>query len=186
MSQNNNKYKDGPSHFGMISIINHWLVAALVIAMLALGLSLEFADLGSQKRNVMSLHKSLGAIVLIFGTWRVLWRIFNGFPSRNFHIRKWQHSTADMVHILLLCALIIMPLSGYIMTEAGGRPVNVFMLFSLPPIPDSRHLKEITETVHSICAYSICGLLLLHIGGALKHQLVDKLPIFQRIFGARP
>lgn len=179
----NSKYKDSPTSFGYISVVNHWLIAVLVITMLILGLSLEFADLGSQKRNVLSLHKSLGALVLIFGTWRVLWRTFHGFPSRDFEIKKWQESAAKFTHILLLLSMIIMPFSGYIMTEAGGRPVNVFMLFSLPPIPDSRYLKEIAELTHTICAYSICGLLIAHIGGALKHQFKDKLPMLQRISG---
>ncbi|MCF2947831.1 cytochrome b [Paraglaciecola aquimarina] len=175
------KYKDNPNSYGYISVINHWLIAVLVIVMLFLGLSLEFADLGSQKRNMLSLHKSLGAIVLILGTWRVLWRVFNGFPARNFAIKHWQQNAAKFTHILLLLSLIIMPLSGYVMTEAAGRPVNVFMLFSLPPIPDSRYLKEVAELIHSICAYSICGLLIAHIGGALCHQIVDKKPILKRM-----
>jgi cytochrome b561 len=177
------QYKDSPTSFGYISVINHWLIAMLVITMLILGLSLEYADLGSQKRNVLSLHKSIGALVLIFACWRVLWRVFNGFPARNFTIKQWQSNAAKITHILLLISIIIMPLSGYIMTEAGGRPVNVFMLFSLPPIPDSRYLKEVAELVHTICAYGICGLLTAHIFGALSHQFKDKLPTFQRIFG---
>ncbi|MGJ8679775.1 cytochrome b [Paraglaciecola sp.] len=179
----NSKYQDNQTSYGYISVINHWLIAALVILMLILGLSLEFADLGSLKRNVLSLHKSLGALVLIFGAWRVLWRLFNGFPSHNFAIKPWQKGAAKFTHILLLLSIIIMPFSGYIMTEAAGRPVNVFMLFSLPPIPDSRSLKEAAQLVHTLCAYTLCGLLLAHVMGALVHQFKDKLPMLQRMLG---
>lgn len=73
----------------------------------------------------MGWHKALGVFVLGFGLWRVGWRMVQGFAAESEKMPPWQRSVARAVHVLLLAAIVLMPLSGILMTVAGGRGQGV-------------------------------------------------------------
>jgi cytochrome b561 len=77
---------------------------------------------------------------------------------------------------------------------APRKPIMVWNLFKLPLIgpvneigrtaegvPEQRELHERVETVHLIGGWMLLVLLILHIGGALKHQFADREPELQRM-----
>jgi cytochrome b561 len=120
-----------PTTFDAISRFNHWIVAIAMIGMLGFGLYLENIDLArSVKGPLIGLHKSMGVLILIYGIWRVGYRLRQGFPEALGHAPAWQEIAAKTVHWTLLAGVIIMPLSGLVMSVFGGRPVNVFDILS--------------------------------------------------------
>lgn len=166
---------DGPNRFGALSRLNHWIAAVAFLAALGLGLTLAYAGLDRETAGpLMNWHKALGLFVLGFGIWRVGWRLAQGFPQPAHPQPRWQAMTAKVVHIGLLGAILAMPISGIAMSVAAGRDVVVWshtVISGITPLP---WLETIAETVHEAAAPVLLLLLALHIGGALKHAIVDR------------
>lgn len=145
------------------------------------------------ERPVIDTHKSIGITVLGLGILRLLWRVAHRPPELPSTYRNWERASAHLVHIALYVLIIGLPLSGWIHDSAWKgaptHPMQYFYLFHLPRFgwvmnldPDTKEMFHIVfGTVHTYFAYMLYGLLALHVGGALKHQFIDKEPELQRM-----
>ncbi|MEM1432079.1 MAG: cytochrome b [Pseudomonadota bacterium] len=163
------------THFGLLSRLNHWITAAAFLGALGLGLLLGFGELSREAAGpYRDWHKALGLLVLVWGSWRILWRMIEGFPEPAAPAPLWQEIAAKAVHIGLLAATLALPVSGMLMSIAAGRPLRVFGVEVLPALGDVAWLDEVASAVHESAAPVLIVLLALHIGGALKHHWVDR------------
>ena len=167
-----------------VAIALHWAIALLIIGMIAVGwIMTDMAGgPGSPKTAIIQIHKSIGITILLLTIARIVWRLMNPPPAEP-AMPKWQAMLASSVHILLYALMIIMPLTGWIMASAeiaqhetryfGTVEMYVPGITSLPA-ETQKGLADTMDTLHSRLAWVIIGLLVLHVAGALKHQLVDK------------
>ena len=123
---------------------------------------------------LMAWHKFLGVLVLVFGLWRVAWRMRQGFPEPVASMPRWQRAASKAVHFGLLAAIVAMPVSGILMTIAGGRALIVWGLTLLPSLGKYTWLNAAAGAVHETAPPILLLLLAIHIGGALKHHLLDR------------
>jgi len=178
---------DPATSYGRLSRVNHWVTAIFFLAMLLLGFTLANAELGRESRApLMLVHKATGVLLLAWGTWRVSWRIRNGFPSPPAAHPQWQIRLSTIVHIGLLTAVLLMPMSGVADSLLGGRDIDMYGLFTIPALAENAGLEAVAETIHSVTAYTLAGLLVLHIGAALKHHLFDRDPTLMRMVRGAP
>jgi cytochrome b561 len=162
---------DTAERYGTISRINHWLGAAAVIAMLAIGLYFSELPRGDRRSFWLGLHISLGVLLFIFLFFRVSWRALRGFP-RAVAQRPALQRLAAGVHRLLLVALGTLILTGPFIVWTKARPLEVFDWFALAsPLPKLSTLHEILENVHVTTAYVLIGLVALHLLGVARHAL---------------
>jgi len=71
--------------------------------------------------------------------------------------------------------MIGMPLSGWTMSSAFGRSVNLFGFGTLPDfVAKNQALGEQLATVHGLLGYTLIGAVLLHAGAALNHHFIKK------------
>ncbi len=175
--------KDEGTRFGAISIINHWTIAALIIVMLAIGLYMDSLPSGPGKGQWVQIHKSIGILVLVLGTWRVLWRVFLRFPDDIADMPRWQELAAKSVHIALLALIVAMPVSGYVSSSTGDHEVSFFGLFNLPQLPENKALSEQLGDLHETLADLLMIVLALHVAAALKHHVIDKDATLKRMLG---
>lgn len=161
---------DSKSAYGWISIILHWSTAILIIALWFIGKNImssggEFAD---QRRG---LHISLAATAWLLILLRIAWRIREGHP----HVRGQTvriHLIAKYTHYASLAAVAVMLLSGPMIVWARGYPINVFDLFAIPsPVEPSRSFADAVFGIHATAATVLMVLIVVHIGGALKHLM---------------
>ena len=152
----------------------HWLTALLVLGMLAFGFFMGGIE-GLARFKAYNLHKSIGITILVLISLRLLWRLTHSYPPSLSSHKPWEKILAKLVHFSLYGLLFLMPLSGWTMSSAAGRPVKVFDLFTMPDLvsPD-RELAGFLSSAHWYIAWGIIGLVTLHIAGALKHHIVDK------------
>lgn len=150
--------------YGCVSRGIHWLAVLLLIA----SFTLVWSDLTGY-------HKSVGVAILAVAAVRIVWTLVQPSPEALGNLPRWQHAAAKATHGLLLLWLLVMPLSGWAMSSAAGRPTSFFGLFSLPPLlgPDralAGQIREFHETVATL------GLLLIavHVAAALWHHYVVK------------
>ncbi|MGJ8532919.1 MAG: cytochrome b [Alphaproteobacteria bacterium] len=176
-----------PSGYDLMSRINHWLIAIAIIGMLAVGLFLEFGGLAREdKRWLIDLHKSIGVLVLIYGVWRVLWRVIQGFPkSDDYTMPQWQEIASKITHWALLAGILIMPVSGVVASVFNGRSIAVFNWFSIPAQAQIAWLSNTAGYTHRYAGFTLAFIVAIHIAAALKHHFVDRDPVLIRMVQGR-
>ncbi|MFC3909277.1 cytochrome b [Legionella dresdenensis] len=165
----------------------HWFIAIIIIFMLPI--SFFLSDVPEQYIGMaFTVHKSLGITVLFAMLLRVLWIIRYGRPALPVHMPKWEKILAHTVQGSLYLFVILMPLCGWIMATAEGYIPSYFGLFSLPfpGIPLDKELASFMNQAHTIIAWIILGLLVLHVAGALKHHFIDKDDVLRRMLPKCP
>jgi cytochrome b561 len=165
------------------AIALHWLIAALIIGTFSLGLVMtDIPGLTPTKLRYYSWHKWAGVTVLLLATLRLLWRLAKRAPGYPASMPAWQQRAAHALHALLYVFIFAVPLSGYFYTLAAGVPVVYFGLFELPVLiaPDPA-LKPVLRELHYWLAMLMAGLVGLHVAAALKHLLIDRDGIMQRM-----
>ncbi len=161
-----------PRAYGPVSRFNHWVAALGFMGALGLGLVMAYGGLERQAiGGLMNWHKALGVFTFAFGLWRVGWRIARGFAKDDPATPLWQHRTARAVHIALLAAIVLMPLSGILMTVAGGRALSVWDVTLVPSMGEIGWLDALASQIHDTLGILIAAILALHILAATKHLL---------------
>ncbi len=159
----------------------HWLMAVLILANLAMGLSFQFLEMGPTKVWLYQLHKSIGLTVLLLTCVRIAWRLGAGAPAEP-PMPGWQRVAANIVHFLLYVLMFMIPFSGWALVSASPLkiPTFYFWLFPWPHLPGFENLPDAKEkahqiaTVHGYLAYSLIALWVIHVGAALQHHFLLK------------
>jgi cytochrome b561 len=176
-----------PRYYTGPGIINHWLTALLVTAMLALGLTAGAAPTEDMEHYVLGVHTSLGFFVFFFVLWRIGYRLYQGFPP-PLADAEWERWLARATHGLILLALLLMVFTGplYLFTEGEG--VDVFGWFTVAvPLESLSVLHEPVESIHIwLGVYGLPVLLGLHIAGAIRHYLGEASSDPGNLHGTRP
>jgi Cytochrome B561 len=159
--------------YSMVAIWLHWIIAILIIANIVIGIGHD--PLGDMIPGVMNIHKSIGLTVLVLSVLALLWRLMNIPPPLPTTMSKRLKRAAAIMHRLLYALMIIMPLTGWIMSSAGPRPLNWFNLFDVPKFAVARGdaIVSIAGT-HGLLGLIFGALVIGHIGAALWHQFVRR------------
>ena len=174
-------FANSPQTYGLVAQLLHWAIAGLVLALIALGLFMHELPAGSSsdvayKSWYYSLHKTLGVTVLFLAIIRIGWALVQPHPKPLNAQRPLENLAAQTVHWILYGAIIAMPLSGWLHHSAleGFAPIWWPLPQDLPLVPKSPQLAAVFAAVHffTVILLGIC--LVLHIGGALKHALIDR------------
>jgi len=176
-----------------IAVTLHWVIALLMIANVTLAWVWPHAA-DDNVRPMIDAHKSIGILVLGLAIMRLLWRWTHTPPALPTTYQTWEITASHVTHILLYLVIFFMPLSGWIMDsawkDAATHPMQWFNLFQWPRIGFIMHLEpglrdKIHDgfgAAHSVCAWILYVLFFGHVGGALKHQLIDREPELQRMW----
>ena len=160
--------------YNKVSISLHWLIALLIFFNFALGLYMADLPLSPLKLQRYSWHKWAGVTVFVLLVIRLLWRITHEPPS-PVPMPRWQHIAATAVHHLLYVFMFIVPLSGWLMSSAYGFQTVWFGALPLPDLLDkNKELADTLKEVHEALNYGMLGLVVAHVGAALKHQFIEK------------
>jgi len=165
--------------YDKVQIILHWIIAALIIGMIGLGLYMvelpKQSELPPGEESVRAfyflLHKSLGITAALLIILRILWRLTHKAPALPETIQKWQQKAAGAVHGLLYTVMIAMPLSGYLQSIFSPYDTK-FWGIVLPRVADAdKAMRETFTEVHEVLAFVFIGLIAIHIAAAIKHRL---------------
>ncbi len=161
--------------YGLAARLLHGVVALVVIGLIGVGLYMSRLDPSPAAFKIYALHKAVGITVLALVALRLVWRFSNIHPLALPTHKKWEKLLASLIHWFFYTALILMPLSGWIMSSAKGFSVSVFGLFTLPDlVKPSEDLARFAADFHEILAYILIGAIGLHLAGALKHHIIDR------------
>ena len=176
--------RDLESPYGLVARTLHWVVAVLIIALIPLGwymIRLDYYHPWSH--DALALHKGLGMVVLFLAAIMISWQIALHRTRITVARKPWEELAAKITHILLYALMLVVPVTGYIVSTSAGAGVSVFELFEVPAVlPKSVPLRDAVISVHYYFAYVGAGLIALHVGGALKHHFIDRDDTLRRMF----
>ncbi|MDX2073471.1 MAG: cytochrome b [Alphaproteobacteria bacterium] len=174
--------KNTSDSFGWLAKLFHWLIAACIITLWIVGSLMGDMENSPTKFQIYFLHKSTGIMVLALAVLAFTWRAANKKPGLPPHVGKAQKAAASAVKYGLYLCMILMPMSGWVMSSAAGYPVSVYGLFTLPDLvaPD-KALAESMKERHEATGNILLVLFCLHAGAALLHHFYHKDGVLRRM-----
>lgn len=183
----------GAVRYNAVAMIIHWLTALSVIGLLVVGNIM--ADLPKEQNALKFLlfqwHKTFGITILLLTLFRLAWRLTHKPPALPEEMPGWEKRVAHVTHWLFYLLLLVVPLLGWSMVSASPRniPTFLFGVIPWPHIPmladmesdQKKAMVEVFENLHAAAAYIMAGLIVLHIGAALRHRLLLKDKVVQRM-----
>ena len=165
-------YRNSSEAYGIIAQAFHWLIVALVLAQLGLGVFAASLPIGLARLQWLSRHKSLGLAILAVVLLRLAWRAMNQPPPLPGSIPGWQRRAAVVTHWLLYLLLVLAPLAGWLHASATGLSVNWFGLYLVPDlVAKDPELAEVFKQLHLALVALLALLIVGHAGAALRHAL---------------
>lgn len=166
--------------FALQSRILHWLMAAMILAMLFIGVSMV-ASLADY-HMLVAIHRPLGIAILILAVIRLVNRKLTKLPPFPPTMAPWERFVASSSEKLLYGLMITLPLVGWGMLSAGNYPIVMFGAVHLPPIlPAHPMLYAALRQAHTILAYLLFATILAHLGAVLFHTLIVRDRILDRM-----
>lgn len=173
--------KNTAYRYGAVSQFFHWSMALLMISLAGVGLWMMDLPPDNFKWFIYGWHKQLGITVFALVVLRYVWRAYNVQPHKPASLSTMQHMAAQAAHYALYGVMLAMPISGYIMSMAGGHGVNWFGVQLPDLIGKNPELGGIAREIHEYVGYAFWGLLALHAGAALWHHFVQKDDVLTRM-----
>ena len=176
-----------PAGYGTTARMLHWLVAALILAMIPVGLLMVQDGLDRSLGDALYLfHKNVGSLLIVIIALRLVWRLTHPPAPLPATMPDWQRRVAGLSHLALYGLVIVMPLSGYVRVRAGGFPIEGLDALGLPTlVPRSKPLADAASSLHELAAWALMGVLALHVGAALHHALIRRDGVWARMWPPR-
>lgn len=174
-----------------VSVLLHWVLGLALIGLFAVGLYMTDLPFSPQRLKLYNWHKWAGVTLLALSAFRLIWRLTHRPPALPVAIESampsWQKLAHHATHHGLYLLFFAVPLLGWAYSSAAGFPIVLFGVLPLPDfVPVSEELAELIKPLHKLSAFAMMALVLLHVAGALKHQLVDRDGLIARMgFGRR-
>ncbi|AKM11828.1 cytochrome B561 [Croceicoccus naphthovorans] len=170
----------GSDRYNAVARVLHWTIAVLLIGNLIGGL---LHDALEDVVRIMPTHKAVGITVLALSIARLGWRIVSRTPPLPRDLPKWEIGAAHAAHTVLYILMIGLPLSGWIFSSAGKYPLSWFGLFDIPKFAVTKEdaIYGIAHEGHEVMAFVAIGLIVLHIGAALRHHFVLQDSVLRRM-----
>lgn len=162
-----------------VSILLHWLTAALVVILWTLGQTIDFFPKGAPKIDARSVHITLGATLGVVLLVRVLWRASAGrkLPPAD---SGWLGVTAKVVHYGLYVLVGVTVVLGIF--NAWQRGDVLFNLYTIPKlVPGDVALKRALGELHGDCADAVLIVAGLHAAAALAHHYLLRERVLRRM-----
>lgn len=164
----------------------HWLVVALVAAQLVVALVLPAVLPASTENALIAWHVSLGPTILLVMLLRLAWRLTHTPPPAPVDLSPGLRLLARATHWAFYAVLIVLPVLGWIATNAYGGTPRLLGFIPLPRLvaPD-KPFAESVGAVHATVAAALMALIVLHVSGALYHALVKRDGVMGRMLPGR-
>lgn len=174
--------RNTPQAWGAPAKLLHWTIAALVIVQVPLGMAAANWKLSPTKLDLFVWHKSLGMVILVLMALRIAWRLATTAPSPPASTPPLQRLAARLGHLGLYGLLVLLPVSGWVVSAAANVPFRMFWVVSVPAIvPPDRVLAARAAGVHAALCVLLVLLLAIHVAAALRHHFVDRDDVLTRM-----
>lgn len=191
--------------WGWLAKAFHWIIGLAIIGMLGFGLYIAEMLGPYEKPGPVTLHKTIGLIILGLVVLRILWRLINRrSPAMPPDSRPWERLAAHGGHLALYVLMVLMPLSGWLSVSSAPMSVTMTVLgVEIPPLTTPQDAAALLQSLGVVTAdddmeamsqswgflksvHAITGKLLIlvvlgHVAAALKHHFINRDNILSRM-----
>ncbi len=159
----------------------HWIVGLGILLQLGLGLFMVDIPKDTPDRSwYYNLHKSIGVTLALFILLRIWWRLGHRPPPLDRLIPVWQVIASKISHWLLYLCMIGMPVTGMIMSSYSKYGVKCWGVKIIDG-SDHKEARELWLSIHEFTSEILMVVIAIHVIAALKHLMIEKNGVFQRI-----
>lgn len=172
--------------YGWVSILLHWLMAVALIGMYVVGTYMVDLDYYDKLYHTLpTLHKATGVVLGGLLLVRLAWVYTQPRPlPSGGNAPAFTHLAGKLGHGALYGLLVIMLISGYLISTAKGHGVNVFDWFELPALlPADKDRADWAGDIHEIAGTLFIFLVGIHAAAALIHHFYWKDNTLTRMLG---
>ncbi len=177
--------RNSPHAYGWVSIFLHWIMAILLIGLYFVGdymVDLTYYD--ALYHTLPAWHKGIGILVGFALLFRVAWLYSHPRPAPVGNGPAITHTLAKLGHLGLYGLLLVMLISGYLISTAKGKGIDVFGWFELPALlAESKDRGELAGKVHEIAGFLFILLVGGHALAAIFHHVYWKDNTLTRMLG---
>ena len=163
-------------------VLLHWSLALLIIALLCIGwYMVDTARNTPERAFFFNLHKSLGIVAAAVIVALVVLRLRHAAPPLPAGMPRWERLWAVLNHRLFYVFMVLVTVTGYGTSSFSKYGPKLFGI----PLPhwgwEDAALRNDFVAVHRVTSLVFAMLIAIHIGAALKHLLLDKDRVFERM-----
>lgn len=170
-----------PWSYARPAVSLHWLLAMLLIVMVSLGWYMMSIEKQPGSDWYFNLHKSIGLTVLGLVVLRLLWRLQHRPEDLPSSVPVWQAKLASWTQHLLYVCMVVLPVTG-LTGSLYSKDGIAFFGAALPHPAPNHDLSEQLFSIHGATVWVLVGLVALHVAGGLKHLLINRDGVFQRMW----
>lgn len=161
--------------YGLIAKILHWLIALVMIALIAIGwFMVRLSDEDVLYWRLLDAHEAAGLSLFILLPLKIVWVRLSPNPGYEPSLAQWERFIATAVRWLFMFAILVIPLSGFLFVATNGEAVHLYDLLTIPDIGAvSKGARDWLSDIHYYLSYGCAVLIVIHILAALKHQFID-------------
>lgn len=118
-------------------------------------------------------HKSVGLLLFVATLVRLGCRVFFQRPPK--HGKGVENVLSSIGHRILYVLLLSLFVSGYLISAADGKSIDIFNWFSIPAVGSIiDNQEDKAGTVHFYLAWTLICLVVMHLLAAFKHHFISK------------
>lgn len=170
-----------------LSILLHWLMALLVLGLFGVGFwMVDLTYYSAWYKTAPHYHKSVGILLALLLLVRLAVLFTKRKPAPLASHSKVVQRASKVTHLLLYLLLFFIVVTGYLISTADNRGIEVFNWFVVPGFGEFFDQQaDRAGFLHEWFAYSLIALVVLHALAALKHHFIDKDATLKRMWWSK-
>ena len=153
----------------------------LIAGSFGVGLWMAGLPVGPQRFKAVPLHKVIGVTILALVLVRLLWRWTHPAPPLPASMPAWERRAAHASHWALYVLMVVVPVSGFLMSSALGFPTIVLGVRLPDLLERNRELGDTLKAVHFYLNKTLLAVIALHFAAAMKHHFFDRDDVLRRM-----
>lgn len=172
-----------PKNYHPISRAIHWISALSIIGMFGVGWwMVDLSYYSEWYKTAPFWHKSIGVLLGMLTLFRLIWK--RVVKSPEIHGTRIEVVAAKAAHHMMYLLLFVIFISGYLISTADGRGIEVFNWFTVPALGELfDNQSDLSGLVHYYAAVTVMILALVHALAAIKHHVIDKDETLRKMLG---
>jgi cytochrome b561 len=176
-----------PTGYSVVARLLHWATALVILGLTGLGwwmVDLSYYD--AWYNRGLDLHKSFGIIAYVLAVAFIIRKLIGQAPAPATPLTTFERIGAKAAHGMLFILMLLMPVSGYLISTSSGDGVDVFGIVTVPAlIKTGDQARDLAIDLHYWLAYVGLGIIAVHTLAAIKHHVINKDRTLMRMLSGR-
>lgn len=169
-------------HYTTPAIVLHWTIAVLIAAMVGVGWYMMSIEDEPGSERFFNLHKSVGIVVFALVLLRIIWRLTHKPAPLPASVPGWEVTASLLAQRVLYACMFALPIIGFIGASYSDEGIRFFGQQLPRMVAANKDTAERFFGIHIVLAWTMVAIIVLHAVGGLKHLLLDKDGVFQRMW----